>query len=193
MGKRLGAFAVLAAVMAVGEVNAGLLPVQFGVTPEGSDFRYTYNIHLQSGAVLKTGDYFTIFDFAGLVDSSNVQPGGFSFSTSPSGPAPSVVQPADDGSIANVTWTYTGTDTVGPNDLGNFSAVSHYNTTTDDSFAGQTHRQADGRLNSNITDTRVPVPSMPPGHQVPEPSTLLLLIAGLPLAFGVRTVFCTRA
>ena len=162
-----------------GQAAAGLLPVHCNVTPEGADFRYTYSIQLQSGAVMQPGDYFTIFDFAGLTPQPVAQPPGFDYATANSGPVPSKLNPVDNGGVANLTWTYQGDPVTGPADLGNFSAVSQYGQQTDGDFAAQTHRQVDGHVNTNVTDTRVPVPS-PPG--VAEPSSFLLVLFGLPLA-----------
>lgn len=174
----------LALVLCMGTAQAGLLPVST-MAPEGGDHRYAYDIGLQSGSVLKPGDFFTIYDFAGLVSGTNIQPAGFTFSSSTAGPTPAGVLPSDDGGVSNLTWTYTGSETIGPADLGKFSAVSEYGETTNDSFTGLSHRTVGGRSNSNITDTQVPVPMAPCDH-VPEPSTLILLAAGLPLVLGLR-------
>jgi hypothetical protein len=188
MGKRVGAGALCALLLVTGEAGAGLLPVHVAITPEGNDFRYTYSVLLQSDAVLKSGDYFTIFDFAGLVSGSNSQPGTFTFSTAATGPVPDGVVPNDEPGKPNLTWKYTGSDgVVGQLGLGDFSAVSEYGDTTDDHFTGQTHRQVDGHLNNNITDTQVPVP-MERHCGAPEPSSLLLVLLGIPVALGFRAL-----
>jgi len=178
MGKRFW-LGVLLLLALTGQAAAGLLPVHCNVTPEGADFRYTYSIQLQSGAVMQPGDYFTIFDFAGLTPSPVAQPAGFDYATANSGPVPAKLDPVDDGGVANLTWTYHGDPLTGPAALGEFSAVSQFGQQTDGDFAAQTHRQVDGHVNANVTDTRVPVPA-PPG--VPEPSSFLLVLLGLPLA-----------
>jgi hypothetical protein len=181
MGKRIR-LAIALALGGAGHAAAGLLPVHVEVTPAGADYRYTYSIQLQSGAVLQSGDYFTIFDFAGLVPTPVAQSIGFGYGTATAGPVPSRLNPLDDAGVANLTWTYQGETKTGPLDLGDFSAVSHYGHTTDGAFAAQTHRQVDGHVNANVTDTRVPVP-MAPG--VPEPSSLVLVMLGLPLALAL--------
>jgi len=188
MGNRLGLGAMCALAVAAGTAHGGLLPVHVGITPEGANFRYEYSILLQSDAVLKPGDYFTIFDFAGYVADSGANPGNFTFSTSSTGPVPAGVVPSDDASVPNLTWTYVGADGFGgPSNLGTFSAVSHYEGTTDDHFTGQTHRQVDGHLNSNITDTEVPVPSHHCG--APEPSSALLLLIAVPVVLAARALW----
>jgi hypothetical protein len=183
MVRRIGVIAVVAIAAMGGQAAAGLLPAYMGMTPEGDNYRYTYSVQLQSGSVLKSGDYFTIFDFAGMVGGTNTQPAGFKFSTVVTGPTPEFVNPADDAMTANATWTYTGSETIGPSELGEFSLVSRYDMTNNDSFAAQTHRQ-DGLPNGNVTDTNVPVPTC--YQHVPEPSTLIMVIAGVPLALGLR-------
>ncbi|HJZ90116.1 MAG TPA: hypothetical protein VKE40_04540 [Gemmataceae bacterium] len=189
MGKRVGLGALCALLLVTGEAGAGLLPIHVAITPEGNDFRYTYSVLLQSDAVLKPGDYFTIFDFAGLVSGTNNQPGSFTFSTDATGPVPTGVVPNDDPALPNLTWRYTGTDAslVGQLGLGDFSVVSQYDDTHDDHFTGQTHRVVDGHLDSNITDTQVPVPE---SHHcgAAEPSSLLLLLFGIPVALGFRVL-----
>jgi hypothetical protein len=182
---------ILAGLMALttGVAQAGLLPVSVTTTNEGSNTRFDYSVLLQSDAMLKTGDYFTIYDFAGFIPDSNTQPSNFSFSTSASGQTPSRVVPNDDPAIPNLTWTYTGSDTqIGELALGSFTAASHYSRSRDDDFTGQTHRQVDGHLNSNITDTRVPVPDPCHPPAVPEPSSVLLLGLALPLALGAHAL-----
>ena len=87
----------------------------------------------------------------------------------------------DDPSVANLTWTYAGTPMEGAKaGLGNFWAVSLYQTTAPSHFTAMTHRSSDGAFDSNITETTVPVP-VPPPPGVPEPATLVLAGLGLPL------------
>lgn len=187
MRRHIGTGITLALMLFAGKTHAGLLPAST-VSAVGENFRHEYDIGLESGSMLKPGDYFTIYDFAGFVGDTNQQPAGFTFSSSNSGPTPSGVLPSDDGGVSNLTWTYTGGETIGPADLGKFSAVSHYGQTAEDSFSGLSHRTVGGHLNSNITDTEVPVPVAPDmcHHHVPEPSTLVLLAAGLPVMLGMR-------
>ena len=179
------ALAVLGGLFGVGqEVKAGLLPVNVTDTQDGANFRYSYGVVLTSDATLKTGDYFTVYDFAGAIPGSNVQPAGFTFSTQNVGVTPSGTLPTDDPKIANVTWTYTGaTTSVGQSNLGTFSVDSQIGTPNDGVFTSQTHRQIDGRVDANITEAQVPVPAGPVGvpASVPEPATLALVGIGLPL------------
>jgi PEP-CTERM motif len=173
----------LGAFVATTTAQAGLLPVNVTVNPEGNNFRWTYNIVLPTDSQLRSGDYFTIYDFAGLVSTSNVQPDGWSFNTSNKGPIPDGVQPDDSDLLPNLTWRYTGpTISSGQTGLGNFWAVSEYQDATDSFFTAKTHRTADGLVDTNITDTVVPVPTANPGtNLVPEPTSLLMAGLGLPV------------
>src|SRR5205823_5999434 len=87
------AFVAVAAVSVPGTARAGLLPVQVSITPEGDKYRWTYAIVLPSDSQLRTGDYFTIYDFGGYAAGSNVQPADWSFSASKVGATPSRVNP----------------------------------------------------------------------------------------------------
>lgn len=161
------------------QANAGLLPVNVTITGDSGNYRYSYNVVLTSDATLRKGDYFTIYDFQGLVANSNLQPSGFNYSSANVGPTPTGTSPSDNPTLSNVTWTYNGPDTVvGQSGLGNFMVQSTYNTTTDGVFTAATHRQVDGKSDANITETDVPVPSA----GVPEPASLALIGIGLPLA-----------
>ena len=182
------ALAVTAALTAPTMVQAGLVPVQVSVLPEGGMYRFTYAIVLPTDAVLRPGDYFTIFDFDGFVPGSQMASGSpysadWTFTASNTGPTPSGLFPDDDASIPNLSWQYTGAEinidaSIG---LGNFWALSQYPDTTDSWFTASTGTSS-GVPDHNITPTIVPVPTAPgPTPPVPEPATLVLAGLGLPL------------
>ena len=103
---------LLAPVLAVGialagpvtGAQAGLLPVSVSINPEADKYRWTYAVVLPTDAMIRAGDYFTIYDFAGLVAGSNSQPGDWAFSTSDTGSTPGGVNPEDDPELPNLTW-----------------------------------------------------------------------------------------
>src|SRR5258708_2884215 len=90
---RLFALAVLAAAVAGSPAQAGLLPVSVTVTPEAGNFRWTYAVVLPTDSKLQSGDFFTIYDFGGLVAGSAAAPDGWTATVTKTGPTPSRVNP----------------------------------------------------------------------------------------------------
>jgi len=180
--------ACVLALSAGSTARAGLLPVTVTIAPEAENFRWTYAIVLPTDSQLRSGDFFSIYDFDGLVSTSNAQPDGWAFTMSKSGPVPIGVDPTDDPNIPNLTWRYTGpTISTGQIGLGNFWAVSLFGTSIDSFFTARTHRTSDGGVDTNITETTVPVPTaVPPPNLVPEPGTLALAGLGLPFVGLLR-------
>ena len=166
--------------------KAGLLPVSHNVAAEDSFFRWTYSIVLPTDVQLRNGDYFTIYDFAGYRADSNSQPTDWTFTTANVGPVPPGVLPPDDPTLPNLTWRYDGPNVDGSAGLGNFWAVSLHSAETTSYFTARTHRTVDGRPESNITPSVVPVPTAVP--DVPEPATLALAALGLPLLGMARAL-----
>jgi hypothetical protein len=177
------ALVVILAPVGSNQAQAGLLPVSVTVTPEAGNFTWTYSIVLPTDSQLRTGNYFTIYDFRGFLPGTATGPTGWDFAVSNVGQTPALLAPFDDASLPNLTWTYLGPNTVtsGQVGLGNFSASSIYGGINDSFFTALTNRTSDGRLDANITTTDVPVPAA-----VPEPTTLVLAGLGLPLAALAR-------
>lgn len=160
---------------------AGLLPTSVTIYDEGaSNFRWQYAIVLPTDSQLKSGDYFTIYDFEGFKAGTNVAPSAdWAFTAAKLGPTPPKVNIADDAEVWNLSWMYNGpTISVGQTGLGNFMANSLYQYRGDSLFTARTHRSIDGKPDTNVTFVDVPVPS---SEGVPEPATLILGALALPL------------
>ena len=172
------------AALAGATAQAGLLPTSVSVTPESGNFRWTYAIVLPTDSQLQTGNYFTIYDFKGLVPDSGMAPAGWEFTTQNLGPTPPLVQPTDDPDQPNISFLYTGpTIAAGQTGLGNFMAVSTFSDEGRSFFTATTNRTSDGMVDTNITPVSVPVPGGSGGGvTVPEPATLALAALGLPVA-----------
>jgi hypothetical protein len=182
--KWLAPLAAVGLLTLCGTASAGLLPTSVTVFPDGGSFRWQYAIVLPTDSQLKTGDYFTIYDFNGFLAGTDVAPdANWAFTTDMVGPTPPNVAPFDDPAKPNLSWKYNGpTINVGQTGLGNFMAHSMYQDRVESHFTARTHNSADGRQDQNITYTDVPVPGG--GIDVPEPATVLLAGLGLPL-FGL--------
>jgi hypothetical protein len=195
-GKALLLAGLLLSASWASSARAGLIPTQVSVHPDGPNFRWTYAVVVTTDVQVNYGDFFTIFDFGGLVGGPlGVVPGpstialpiNWTVTESLVGPTPAGTLPTDNPSVPNLTFTYVGTSPItGQTGLGNFWAISIYSEPTVSDFTSITHRQIDGRPEANITTTDVPVPGTHNPNDVPEPGTLALMGLGLPLAGLVR-------
>lgn len=189
--------AAAAAVVAGGTAGAGIIPASVTVTPEAGNFRWQYAIVLPTDMKLQAGDFFTIYDFGGLVSGSQfIDPVGSSSSdwtmeVQKAGPVPLGLSPDDDAAIDNLVFRYKGGSSLtGQVGLGNFGAVSTVGTSTKTDFTGSNPQSTTGDIDRNIIDTIAP--GVPPVVEnptgIPEPTTLLLAAIGLPAAGAARAL-----
>jgi len=179
-----GAFLAAAALFAGGAVKAQQTPVFDVVTPNGGNFTWSYNLDVSPTALMKSGDYFTIYDFNGYVAGSAFAPANWSINdtltTTP--PPPGVTLfPADNPSVINLTFTYTGPDTIGSAFFGGVDAFGADSTfgkaNLGGVFAYDNHPVGGGRIRTGSGGVVIP-------SAVPETSSLMLLLPGL-VPFGI--------
>jgi hypothetical protein len=141
-----------------------IIPTLSTTTPSGSGFSWNYSANVTVDQTVKPGDFFTIYDFGNFVSGSNLQPVGWVFSNALTGINPSLVIPADNGSIMNLTWTYEGTSAIpGSAVLGAFSIVTDTNQLRTSDFAAEATRSTGpnaGTKVDNVGSVSVPVPEM---------------------------------
>jgi hypothetical protein len=197
--------ALAAFALAVPTAQAAITPTLISVVPNGDGtYTYNYNVDLAEdqnaspagappGATTPTEvgapssafqDYFTIYDFAGLVGGSWTQPAGWTVQAALTGSTPSTTSPADDPGLFNVTWVRTGAMTAGPADLGTFSLVSIFSNVFFDNYTSDATRSQGPTAGTAVASIgTVNVPQVSGGNpfpsQVSEPGTLLLLGSGL--------------
>ncbi len=136
---------------------------------------WNYTINVTSLQEAHPGDFFTIYDFGNIIPGSNVQPAGWTFSTSLVGLTPAKINAPDSPTILNLTWTYNGpvipTETLG---IGPFQVAidgPRRTQSRNSYFAGQGTLSSGpnaGTTIGNIANVIVPT-------AVPEPSTLALI------------------
>src|ERR1035437_1064013 len=94
--------------------------------PTAGGFTWNYGVNVTVDQMVQPGDFFTIYDFGNFNAASNLQPTGWTFSSSLTTPAPAKTSPIDNPSLANLTWTYIGATPInGAAALGNFSVITN--------------------------------------------------------------------
>jgi len=174
--------------------RAGLLPVNVTVLPEAGAYRWTYSVVIPTDQYVTSGDYFTIYDFDGLVSGAPIAtPDGWTATVQNFGKTPGLTNPVDDPNKPNLTFTYNGDPIHGSVGAGNFSAASTMNLSADGMFTSRTHRESDNKTEDSITFSDIPRPTddtgggnPPPPDDTPEPATLVLMGLGLPIVGAAR-------
>jgi hypothetical protein len=144
--------------------RADVIPTLSSIAPAGADFTWNYSANVTVDQMIQPGDFFTIYDFGNFLAGSNIQPVDWAFSSSLVGTNPSFVTPADNASILNLTWTYTGQNPIlGSAALGIFSVVANTDQLTTSDFASEATRSTGSTAGSkvdNVGTVSVPVPEM---------------------------------
>jgi hypothetical protein len=167
---------VMLAACIVG-AEADIIPSFNDASAFGSNTVWSYNIDITSQQSVTTGDFFTIYDFGNFVSGSNSQPFGWSLSSSFVGNTPSQINPTDDPSLLNLTWTYDGPAILGPSlGIGLFrvTVLGPLTPFRTSQFAAQGTRADGPNAGSKVNNIgEIPVPTA-----IPEPSVLMLIAAG---------------
>ena len=150
------------------------------VTPTGSNFTFNYTLdfdnaqgtqRLEDGGTVPPADFVTIYDIAGYVSASSTSP-NLAITSQNSGINAFGTTPADDPTLTNVTFRYTGGTTT-TNQTFAVSVVSTFGSTVIDNYTGEATRDG-GPLNGQpagaIGFTQVPA--------VPEPASMTLMGLG---------------
>jgi hypothetical protein len=159
-----------------------IIPSLDSITGSSPSFTWNYSANVTVNETINTGDFFTIYDFSSIMPTTHNQPAGWTFSTALVGQTPSLVGPADNPNLWNITWTYTGTTAiVGAQALGIFSVVASTDQLTMGQFTAEATRSNDPTNTKidNIGNVSVPVP---------EATSLLPLIG----VCAVALVFAPR-
>lgn len=185
----LGLIALTATVIAA---HADIIPTLNPISPAPTSggFTWNYATNVTVDQTVQPGDFFTIYDFGSIVPNSNLQPAGWTFSSSLTTPGPAGVNPTDNPSLLNLTWTYTGaTNIVGAQSLGNFSVVAATDSARTGNFVAQATRSA-GTANAGTKIDNIGTVSVP----VPEMSALLpiLSVCGAGFAASVPSLLRRR-
>jgi hypothetical protein len=181
---------------ASGSASAGIIPTLSSVTLIAPGvYRYRYAVDLTAFTKLdpaRDPAFVTIYDFDGFIPGSQSATGGlgasFLASSALSGPNAQWTVPADDPTVANLTWTYAGGAVGGSAFLGYFSADSTFGTIRLDSYTSQATTDTPGRRTDNTPSSNIgsiAVPQWGPlSSTVPEAASLTLVGVGL-LLVGV--------
>jgi hypothetical protein len=154
--------------------RADIIPSFSGVTDGNVGVTWTYTASVTVEQNANTGDFFTIYDFGSIVPNSNVQPAGWTLTTSLLGVNPAQTNVPDNPNVLNLTWTYAGptiqgTTPAGQN-MGPFSVQAFTRESRFSFFAAQGTLAQGPEAGSKVGNVgAIVVP-------VPEPSTIALIV-----------------
>jgi hypothetical protein len=151
------AFGAMALVLGVSPA-LGIQPMVEKITHE-ADGTATYHFKIKIDETIPiegqgkepNPDFFTIFNFMGMVPGSEKQPPGWMFSTSTNGITPyrggrTVLSPVDIEGVPNMTWSPTGATIEGPAEISGFSVRTTVQDTIVGEYGSQVTRKSAGTL-----------------------------------------------
>jgi len=176
--------------------GASITPVLIGSpVATGSDFAYNYSATLASDQALRTGAFFTLYDFVGFTGFGSVV-SNFTATAQNVGVTAPKTLPDDNTSIVNVTFTYNGPDVnyngaLGEREIGTFTVFGSGSTVVlgdFTSFAFLNNGPTKGSGVSTVGNNAVGVAGFEdagnPNGIVPEPATWGMMLAGMGLVGG---------
>ena len=191
-----GAALVGAAMLSMTGAKADILLnfVRTQAGPSAGLTTFVYDVNLPVNSVLRTGDFMTFYDVAGLasasVNAANSRTSLFNITFQNVGVTPPTQTPPDDARFPNVTFTYTGTNFTGPTDQppGSSPLAELFINSTNSAifqnanfYSAQSFNNGTGAAAFNTTSVAGP-------GAVPEPGAVAMLVG-----MGVTGVgFLTR-
>ena len=165
----------------IGAAHANITPTLTSVTAEGANFRYSYQVTLDSDQGLINGSKIAIYDFAGfaggLTTSDPVFAAGTEFTSA------GLTNPnfTDDPTVLNLTMTWTDGayhTSGGPFPETNYTltALSRFRSTTFDGYSSRAVKN-NGATVGLATNNTGPV-AVPFAGGIPEPASWALMILG---------------
>ena len=184
---RLAAALAVALTLTAADARAAFTVTLDSTTPSGLNTPFNYSAEISAGDTLTAGDFFRIYDFAGLVGLPTA-PAGWTVTTAllnPTPPPDVLLSNGDSATLLNLIFTYNGAPVTGPAVFSPFSAISTINdlVVTKD-FVGRVTKSpgaSGGTFVDSVGAVRVP--------GVPEPASMLSVGLGLLVlgsAYGVR-------
>jgi len=153
---------------------------------DANHHRWDYDMIVSQGSEARSGDGFTIYDFAGFTGLGGPLPAGWTLNSSQTNAPDYPFQTrasTDNAAIVDLILSYSGPTTGNANantDLGTFSFISNFNLRGNSFFESSDHTIFNGAAQTDNHNTQVPT-------GVPEPAAIWVMgVVGLMLR-GRRT------
>jgi hypothetical protein len=201
-------FTCLALSAFAGFADASLIPFLVSGPTGTGPFAYVYSVTLSADervdptatdgnscggvACVPPGTFFTLYDVPGATVTS--MPSGWTSSIQFTGITPGGISPADNGTLPNITFSYTGPVVDGPAVFSGFDLISTSNVLNPDgTFSYQATNNASDITNGTTDNGKGFVPLPAAAAAVPEPAYTALFLGLFALAFAARNSLGKRS